>query len=76
MSFMSTIVLKTVWEIIKGLLLKISWKVVLERFASRAVIWGLECLKGLSTNDVVQETVDDVIASLRGKRLLEIDQRE
>jgi len=49
---------------------------VLERFASRTIIWGLEALRDLSTNDVIQETVDDVIASLQGKRLKEIPQKE
>lgn len=76
MSFLTGIVGKTLLEIIKGLFFRITWKVILERFASRAVIWGLEQLRDLSTNDVVQDTVDDVIYSLRGKRLKEIEQRE
>ncbi|WP_375750948.1 hypothetical protein [Vibrio sp. HN007] len=76
MSFLTGIIGKTLLEIIKGLFFRITWKVILERFASRAVIWGLEQLRDLSTNDVIQETVDDVIYSLRGKRLKEIEQRE
>lgn len=67
---------KTLLEIIKGLFMQISWKVILERFATRAVIWGLEKLRDLNTNDVIQKTVDDIIFELRGKRLKEIEQRE
>lgn len=76
MSFLTGLVGKTLLEILKGLFMQVAWKVVLERFATRAVIWGLEKLRDLSSNDVVQETVDDVIYSLRGKRLKEIEQRE
>lgn len=52
---------------------KIGWKVVGERFASRLVLYGLEKLKNYSTNDVVDSTVDDIIASLKGKKLSVID---
>ncbi|HDM8044329.1 TPA: hypothetical protein P0E04_002484 [Vibrio campbellii] len=76
MSFLTGIIGKTLFEILKGLFLQITWKVVLERFASRTIIWGLKALRDLSTNDVIQETVDDVIASLQGKRLKEIPQKE
>ncbi|MCP4823172.1 MAG: hypothetical protein GY892_03555 [Shimia sp.] len=76
MSFLTGIIGKTLFEILKGLFLQITWKVVLERFASRTIVWGLEALRDLSTNDVIQETVDDVIASLQGKRLKEIPQKE
>ncbi|KAA8598026.1 hypothetical protein F0Z19_3526 [Vibrio cyclitrophicus] len=76
MSFLTGIIGKTIWEILKGLFFQITWKVVLERFASRAIIWGLEALRDLSTNDVIQETVDDVVASLQGKRLKDIPQKE
>ncbi len=74
MKFMFKIVFKTVWEVIQGLLFQVAWKVVLERFASRLVIWGLEKLKSLSTNDVTQDTLDDVIMSLKGKKLKEVEQ--
>ncbi|MDX1300898.1 MULTISPECIES: hypothetical protein [Photobacterium] len=76
MSFLTGIIGKTLWEVLKGLFFQIGWKIILERFASRAVVWGLETLKGLTTNDVVQETVDDVVSSLQGKRLKEIPQKE
>lgn len=55
---------------------QVAWKVILERFASRLVIWGLEKIKTLSTNDVTQETVNDIILSLKGKKLKEVEQWE
>ncbi|MCX8761332.1 hypothetical protein R7E47_02060 [Vibrio sp. Vb1026] len=76
MAFLTGIIGKTLLEVLKGLFFQISWKIILERFATRAVVWGLETLKGLTTNDVMQETVDDIIASLQGKRLKEIQQKE
>ena len=76
MNFLSGIVGKTLFEVLKGLFFQISWTIILERFATRLVVWGLETLKGLSTNDVLQDTVDDIIAALQGKRLKEIPQKE
>ncbi|EPT9293881.1 hypothetical protein [Vibrio parahaemolyticus] len=76
MSFLTGIVGKTLFEVLKGLFFQISWTIILERFATRLVVWGLETLKGLSTNDVLQDTVDDIIAALQGKRLKEVPQKE
>lgn len=76
MTFLTGIIGKTLLEVLKGLFFQVGWKIILERFATRLVVWGLEILKGLTTNDVVQETVDDVVASLQGKRLKEIPQKE
>ncbi|EGQ8052679.1 TPA: hypothetical protein NKQ43_002587 [Vibrio parahaemolyticus] len=76
MNFLTGIVGKTLFEVLKGLFFQISWTIILERFATRLVVWGLETLKGLSTNDVLQDTVDDIIAALQGKRLKEIPQKE
>ncbi len=75
-SFLTGIVGKTLLEVLKGLFFQIGWSIILERFATRLVVWGLETLKGLSTNDVLQETVDDIINALQGKRLKEIPQKE
>lgn len=72
MSFFKGIILKGLWELLTSLIAKITWEVVLERFSTRSVIWGLETLKGLTTNDVVQGTVDDILLSLQGKRLKEV----
>ncbi|WEM43514.1 hypothetical protein PTW35_06910 [Photobacterium sp. DA100] len=76
MNFITGVLLKTLLDVLKGLFFQIGWKIILERFATRGVVWGLETLKNLTTNDVVQATVDDVIASLQGKRLKEIPQKE
>jgi len=72
MGFITGIIGKTAWEVLKGLLFQIAWKAILERFLTRLVIWGLEKLKNMTTNDVVDETVTDIIKSLRGRRLKEI----
>lgn len=61
-------------EILLSLIGKIAFKAIGERFATRLVIFGLNQLKSYSTNDVVQETVDDIIASLKGKRLKVADE--
>ncbi|EKO3439111.1 hypothetical protein RRK63_002861 [Vibrio fluvialis] len=76
MNFLTSILGKTLWEVLKGLFFQVAWKVILERFASRLVIWGLEKIKNLSTNDVTQETVNDIILSLKGKKLKEVEQWE
>ncbi|EGR3300034.1 hypothetical protein CGH87_05175 [Vibrio parahaemolyticus] len=76
MNFLTGIVGKTLLEVLKGLFFQIGWSIILERFATRTVVWGLETLKGLTSNDVMQETVDDIINALQGKRLKEIPQKE
>ncbi|GAD78179.1 hypothetical protein [Vibrio azureus] len=45
MTLFKGIVLKGVWELLTSLVAKITWEVVLERFATRLVVWGLETLK-------------------------------
>ncbi len=72
MGLLTGILGKTAWEVLKALVLQISWKIIVERFATRVVIWGLEKLKSLTTNDVAQDTVDDILLSLHGKRLKEV----
>ncbi len=74
MKFLTGILGKTVLEVFKGILFQITWKVILERFATRLVIWGLEKIKSLSTNDVTQDTMDDIIMSLKGKKLKEVEE--
>jgi len=56
-------------EVLLATVAKVAFKAVAERFATRLVIYGLEKLKGYSTNDVVDSTVEDIIQSLKGKRL-------
>ncbi len=72
MSFFKGIILTGLIELVKSLFAKITWDIVLERFATRLIVWGLETLKGLTTNDVLQGTVDDILQSLQGKRLKEV----
>lgn len=74
MKFLTGILGKTAWEVFKGIFFQITWKVILERFATRLVIWGLEKIKSLSTNDVTQDTMDDIIMSLKGKKLKEVEE--
>jgi hypothetical protein len=71
---MPTIMLMALKEILMSLLLKVAWRTVVERFITRGVIWGLIKLRDMSTNDVADETLQDIINSLRGKRLHVIEQ--
>jgi hypothetical protein len=71
---MVTILFTMLKEIFLSLVAKIAFKTVLERFSTRLVIYGLEKLKGYSTNDVVDETVQDVINQLKGKGLKVVDE--
>jgi len=61
-------------EIFLSLLAKVAFKAVGERFATRLVVYGLDKLKNYSDNDVVDETIDDIVISLTGKRLKVIDE--
>jgi len=56
-------------ETFLSLIAKVAFRAVLERFSTRLVIYGLEKLKVYSTNEVVDETVQDVINQLKGKGL-------
>ena len=56
-------------EILFGLVGQIAFKVIAERFDTRLVIYGLNKLKEKSTNDVIDDTVSDIIGQLKGKKL-------
>ena len=71
---MVTILFTMLKEIFLSLVAKVAFKTVLERFSTRLVIYGLEKLKGYSTNEVVDETVQDVINQLKGKGLKVVDE--
>lgn len=60
---------KLVSDSLSAVIGRIGWTVVLERLLTRILIASLRWLKGLSTNDVVDETVDDIVKQLQGKRL-------
>ena len=61
-------------ETFLSLIAKVAFRAVLERFSTRLVIYGLEKLKVYSTNEVVDETVQDVINQLKGKGLKVVDE--
>ena len=69
MNFITGVLLKTAWEVIKGQLFSIGWKIIFERFVTRLVVWGLTKLKRMNTNDLLQGTVDDILAELQKQRL-------
>jgi len=71
---MVTIAYALLKEILMGMIGKIGGKIIIERFATRLVVYGLSKLKSQTTNEVVQETVDDVIAKLKGKKLRVIEE--
>jgi hypothetical protein len=71
---MVTILFTMLKEVFLALVAKVAFKTVLERFSTRLVIYGLEKLKGYSTNEVVDETVQDVINQLKGKGLKVVDE--
>lgn len=61
-------------EILTGLLERIPWAVITERLVTRMVIAGLVKLRDMDINDVTNETVEDVITALKGKRLKRADE--
>ena len=56
-------------ELAWAIFAKLSFKVLVERFASRLLVWCLEKLKSGTENKLVDETVDDVLVQLSGKKL-------
>ena len=71
---MTSILFTMLKEIFLSLVAKIAFKTVLERFATRLVVYGLNKLRDYSENEVVDSTVDDVINQLKGKKLKVIDE--
>jgi hypothetical protein len=62
------------WQLLQdtvtAVLGRIQWTVVLERLLTRLLIGLLHWIKQLSTNDLVDETVDLIAQMLEQKRLL------
>lgn len=73
---MVTIVYSLIKELFLSVLGKVAFKAILERFFTRLIVYGLEKLKDMSTNQVVDDTVQDIIVSLSGKGLYIIDNKE
>lgn len=72
---MVSIAVTLIKELFLSIIGKIAFKAILERFFTRMLIYSLEKLKDMSTNTVVDETIDDVIKSLSGKGLVVIEER-
>lgn len=66
---------KLIADIISAVLGRINWTVVLERLLTRLLVSVLRWIKELSTNDVFDETVDDIISQLKEKRLAKADEK-
>lgn len=64
---------KVALEILKAIIFRLPWHVLFERFVTRGIVWGLNKLVKMKSNDLVQGTADDLIKSLEGKRLAVID---
>ena len=62
-----------IYEMSIAILGKVAWKAVFERFYTRLVLYALNKLKEMNTNDVIDDTIQDIINSLKGKRLKVID---
>ncbi len=68
------------WQLVKdsfsAVLGRVLWPVVFERLLTRLVVAGLRGLQRLSTNDVVDETVELIITMLEQKRLAKLRESE
>jgi len=71
---MSAVLLSLLKEVTLSVVGKVTWKVIFERFYTRLLVHSLEKIKKMNTNEVVDETVDDIIYALKGKRLKVIDE--
>ncbi len=67
----STTLFKLLWEILQAIMSQITWTVVLERFLTRLLVGTLKWLKELSSNQLVDETIEDILDGLRQKGLRE-----
>ncbi len=71
---MTNIMYNLLKEVFLSLVGKLAFRVLAERFATRLVIYGLNKLRQQSTNEVLEETVQDVLSQLKGKKLKVIDE--
>ena len=60
---------KLVVDVLAAIIGKVMWQVVLERLLTRILVGCLKWLAALTTNEVVTETVKEIIAQLRSKGL-------
>ena len=71
--FVGGILLATAKDILVKFVKKTPWEVILERLLTRFLVTSLKWLSRLSTNQVWQDTVDDLLAALKGKGLKEAE---
>ena len=73
---MKYFLLSVAWKLFKeaglALIRKLPWTVLVERFLSRITVAGLRKLAKLTTNTLDDETVEDVIRSLKRPDLPEV----
>jgi len=62
-----------IYEMSIAILGRVAWTAVFERFYTRLLIYSLKKIQTMSTNDVVDSTVEDIINSLKGKKLAVVD---
>jgi hypothetical protein len=73
---MTQIVYMMIKEMLLSLIGRVAWQAIFERASTRLVIFGLKKLESYSTNQVVDDTVNDIINSLKGKGLKVIDDKD
>lgn len=71
---MITVLITLLRELLLATIAKVAWRAVAERFWTRLVLLGLQKIKDFSTNDVVDDTVQDIIDALKGKRLKVVEE--
>lgn len=69
---LKTVVFKLLKEALFSLFGRLPWAVLVERLVSRVAIAGLRKLASMTTNTLDDETVEDVIKSLRRPDLPEV----
>lgn len=74
--FLGKIVLNMVLDTLKAMVLKLDWKIVIERVLSRIIVVALKWVKGLSTNEVSEEVADSIMSQMRDKGLVKAYDKE
>ena len=70
---MTSVLIKLLKETFLSLVGRLTFQVLIERFATRLVVYGLEKIQAQATNSVTKETVTDIISQLQGKKLKVIE---
>lgn len=60
---------KLVVDVLTAIIGKVAWTIVLERLLTRVLVGCLKWLASLTSNEVVQSTVKDIVVQLRSKGL-------